>query len=310
MASLRCRFCGSDQVSAIPWRDLLAERLHPETTFIFDGPRPIPKTLPFCASCGAWLPSSIERTQTEELIAALRLITALPELAAARLGHSDKPDIHLHLNDRIYGLELTRIARGGQEEIRRAEWQKDVEREARLMMRARGTLPVWVSLYWRPEPPQNNVKVAAQLLVDFVEQRLDSVANVDDRFMVHLAGRDFTDSVALYLSSLTMAHARNGKDDSWVSGFGNNPDVQPDELQNEINKKASKAADYNPPAGGLWLLIYAESSNAAQALDVAEEAHAASYTGPFDRVFFLDCMDRAAELLMNQSPARDSSRNS
>jgi len=47
---------------------------------------------------------------------------------------------------------------------------------------------------------------------------------------------------------------------------------------------------------GLWLLIYGESSNAAQALDINDDARAASYSGPFDRVFFLDCMDRAAEL--------------
>ena len=272
------------------------ERVQPDVRLIYDGAKPIAGTLPFCASCNAWLPSSLERTQTEELIAALRLVTTLPEFATGRLEHSDKPDIHVHLDGQIYGLEVTRIVRGGQEEIRRAEWRKDVERAARLLMRARGNPPVFVSLYWRPEPPHADARIVAQLLVEFVEQQLDSLANVDDHFAMHLHGHDLTDAVALYLTSVALAHAQNGKDDSWVSGFGNNPDVQPHELQDEIDKKAAKVAEYSPPTGGLWLLIYGESSNAAQALDITDEARAASYSGPFDRVFFIDCMNRAAEL--------------
>jgi hypothetical protein len=45
------------------------------------------------------------------------------------------------------------------------------------------------------------------------------------------------------------------------------------------------------------LLIYAEPTNPAQALDLNDAARSAEYRGgPFERVFFLDCVDRAAEL--------------
>jgi hypothetical protein len=77
------------------------------------------------------------------------------------------------------------------------------------------------------------------------------------------------------------------------------PDVQPQELQDEIDKKALKAVGYTPPKDGLWLLIYAESSNAAQAVDITDEARSAHYSGPFDRVFFLDCMERVGELRLS-----------
>ena len=278
------------------WRDWLAERLQPDTTLIFDGAKPIPPELRYCASCGYWLPSSSERTQTEELIAALRLVAAVPGLAGARLEHSDKPDVHVHLDGRVYGLEVTRIARGGDEAIRHAQWRRAVERNARLLMRARGNPPVWVSVHWLHALPRSDIQITARALAEFAEHQLGGVANVNDRFMLQLQGKDLPDSVASYLSSITLAHAQNGKDDNWTSGFANNPDVLPDELQQEIDRKAIKAAGYAPPKDGLWLLIYAESSNAAQALDITDEARTALYSGPFDRVFFLDCMDRVGEL--------------
>jgi hypothetical protein len=42
-----------------------------DAILIFDGAKRIPRTLTFCDSCGEWLPSSLERKQTEELIAVL-----------------------------------------------------------------------------------------------------------------------------------------------------------------------------------------------------------------------------------------------
>jgi hypothetical protein len=272
------------------------ERLLPESRLIFDGAKPISITLARCGSCGEWLPTSLERRQTEELIAALRLLTAVPELTAARLEHSDRPDLRVHLEKRTYGLEVTRIAHGGPHEIGRAQWRKAVQRQARLLMRERANPPVWVSIHWRRDAPRSDVETAARVLVEFVEQQLDSVADVDDRFMLHHDGRDLSGPVSVFLSALTLAHARNGKDDSWVSGFSNNPEVLREGVQDEIDGKVRLASGYSR-RDPLWLLIYAESSNAAQALELTEDARSAKYLGgTFDRVFFLDCMDRATEL--------------
>jgi len=283
-------------VTSVAWRDWLAERLRPDERLIFDGAKTIPPSLRYCASCGYWLPSSGERRQTDELIAALRLAAAVPEFANCRIEHSDKPDVHIHLGGRVYGLEITRIARGGEDAIGHAQWRHAVERSARLQMRSRGNPPVWVSLHWLHALPRTDVSVASQLLVAFVEQQLDRLSNVDARFMFNLSGRDLPDSIARLVSSITMAHVPHGKDDNWTSGFSNNPDVQPDELQEKIDDKATKVGGYVSKGDGLWLLIYGESSNAAQALDITDEARAAVYSGPFDRIYFVDCMDRVAQL--------------
>lgn len=111
---------------------------------------------------------------------------------------------------------------------------------------------------------------------------------------INIDPHQIPDALAPYVHGLHIV--RTLQDDLWVSGFSNYPDVQPQELQADIDRKALKVAGYTPPNDSMWLLIYAESSNAAQALDITDQARAALYSGPFNRVFFLDCMDRVAEL--------------
>jgi hypothetical protein len=65
--------------------------------------------------------------------------------------------------------------------------------------------------------------------------------------------QDVPDELALYVNGLHIV--RTLEDDLWVSGFANYPDLQPKELQDEIDKKALKASGYAPPNDGLWLLI-------------------------------------------------------
>ena len=70
--------------------------------------------------CGEWLAASSERKQVEELIAAIRLLVAMPALTGARLESANRPDLGVHLGGHIYGLEVTRIVRGGPDMISRA----------------------------------------------------------------------------------------------------------------------------------------------------------------------------------------------
>jgi hypothetical protein len=296
MTSRRCWYCSSDRLSDIAWRDLMPRMPMLDTTLIFDGAKPIPTTLTFCESCGEWLASSPERKQVEELIAAIRLVSAaaMPWLSGSRLEHADKPDIRVHLDGQIYGLEVTRIVRGGEDAISRAQWRRVVERTGRLLWRKRHNPPAWVRVTWLPDPPRTNVQTVARPLVDLVEQHFATLPQIHT--WTDVDPKQIPNDLASFVSSLHIL--RTQKDDAWVSGFAGSPDVQPQELQGEIDKKALKVDGYSPPSDGLWLLIYAEASNAAQALDLTDEAQSASYSGPFDRVFFLDCMNNAAELRM------------
>jgi hypothetical protein len=292
MTSERCWYCNSDRISEIAWRDLLPQIPTIDTILIFDGAKPISRMLTFCEACGEWLASSSERKQVDELIAALRLVTAVPELAGSRLEHSDKPDIHVHLGGKIYGLEVTRIARGGIDAMSRAKWRGVVQRSARLLSRARDNPPVWVTVRWNPDPPGTNAQTLAGQLVYLVEQHIAMLPLIHS--WTEIVGHQIPDELAPYVHGLHVVRTR--EDDQWVSGFSLLHDVPPEELQDEINRKALKTSGYKPPKDGLWLLIYAEAANAAQALDLTDEAQAASYTGPFDRVFYLDSTNRAADL--------------
>jgi hypothetical protein len=112
--------------------------------------------------------------------------------------------------------------------------------------------------------------------------------------MAYLDPHDLSDEVIRFVHAMDIRRSR--VDDMWVSGFSNNPDVQSSELQTVIDEKARVVGGYSRAIGGLWLLIYGEPSNAAQALDITDEALATEYVGPFDRVFFVECMDKTAEL--------------
>ncbi|HEV2034305.1 MAG TPA: hypothetical protein VGU71_08915 [Candidatus Dormibacteraeota bacterium] len=136
----------------------------------------------------------------------------------------------------------------------------------------------------------------ARPLVNLVEQHFATLPSGDHAWTT-IDSQQIPEKLASYVHSLHIVRTR--KDDQWASGFSNYPDVQPRELQDEIDKKALKVHGYKRPKNGIWLLIYAESSNAGQALDITDEARSALYTGPFDRVFFLDCMDRAGELRLS-----------
>lgn len=261
---------------------------------MFDGQKPIPRALTLCGECGARLPTSAERKQTEELIAALRLIHRVPEFAGGQLEHADRPDLRVHLGGRVYGLEVTRIVRGDGSEIAQAQWKRDVERSARLLRRSRGAPPVWVSLRWNAHTPRADANAIARQLDDFVERGLASVP-MTDHAVLNVEPDDLIDNdLQRYVHGL---HAvRMKSDDNWTSGFVAYPDVQPQEIQGEIDEKATKVAGYTDHPDGLWLLIYAEATNAAQALDLTDEARAATYSGPFDRILFLDSMDKVGDL--------------
>ena len=289
-----CRYCGSTQLSRVTWQELLPGMQAVDAILIFDGPKPIPPTLTFCDSCGEWLPSSLERKQTEELIAVLRLMNAVPTLIKARLEHSDRPDIRMHLGGHVFGLEVTRIARDGAGAIAHAHWRRAVERTGRLLRRRNGRTSAWVSLRWNPNPPRASAQEIAALLVDLVETCLSTVPN-KKHAMGHVEPNEVPEALLRYVHGLTVA--RTATDDHWVSGYTNYPDVMPEEIQTEIDGKANLAGGYQADTGGPWLLIYAEPTNAAQALDLTDAARSADYSGgPFQRVFFLDCIDRAAEL--------------
>lgn len=299
----RCHHCGSSTLVEIRWADWIDQRLPrlPVTTLVLNGQKPIPDGLTYCDTCHEWLPASGERTLTEELIAAMRLVNAAGSLAGARLESSDRPDIVVRLRGATYGLEITRIARGGSDAMHDVARRDEVARKARILWLSQGRPTVSVNLLFHHVPPREKIDEMVCDLVDEVARLADTLSLDDPR-------RGFTsndlsklpDALAEYLNFIQVA--RNRTNDTWGAGWGNYPDVQRNEVQTKITYKSVKASSYPLRRDGLWLLVYADTTSEAQALDLSDEIRSATFDGKtFDRVFFLDCRDQVAELRLEYS---------
>lgn len=247
-----------------------------------------------------------DRKRWIEANVARRFVAALPQLAGANLKHADRPDFRLRVGAATYGLELTALVRGSHEPgispKQRMEWRRAVERDALRIWRRRRLPPMFVSLHWRDDSPLTlRVDVARQLVA-----------------AVHLLSRDLSPGKWLHVNyesevppeirdhvrALSIVAARTRKGELWASGFAAFSEVQPNDLQREINRKSKPASAYPSRPDGLWLLIYSTGLGSAELIDVSEAAQGAVYSrGAFDRVFFLDFVGRLIELRLKEAAA-------
>jgi len=242
--------------------------------------------------------SARTRQKADEAIAGQALVSKLLAVAGATMEpHEDRPDLLVHFDGRTYGVEATAIVRTGDDVIplkARAEWRLKVEQRAEQLCRDRD-LTLRVTLYWLPTPPNAGVQATASLLVDSVEDLARPIPA--GRPSVEFGWSEFGPDLLPFLSRLIIYRSGTDKASYWTSGWGNFPDVQPSELQAEIDRKAAVAINYPERFDGLWLLIYATGRNAAESLDMNEVAQEFTYDRRiFDRVFFLDARAEVAEL--------------
>jgi len=164
---------------------------------IFDGEIALPKMLTCCSKCGKLQAPSSVRKKVEEIYWSLVLVASLPDLAGAGLEPSERPDIKIHLNQSVFGLEVTNIVRGGPSgPIQQVQWIRRVEWAAYRLWHNEGRMPVWFSLSWRPDPPRSDVMAVARLLVDGMadlSRRFPS-----GRFMLHFNSHDLPERLTPY----------------------------------------------------------------------------------------------------------------
>jgi hypothetical protein len=220
-----------------------------------------------------------DRKRAMETHFARQFVGALPELAGATLTHGDRPDFRLCLGEATFGLELTALVRGGDEPgispKQRMEWYRAVESEALRIWRRRRLPPMFVSLHWRDDPPLTVRTEVARRIVAAVQQLSGSLSHgnwlhVNDESELPADIRD-------YVRALSIIPAKTRSGELWASGFAAFSEVQPNELQREIDRKSVAASTYPLRHDGT--------------------AEGAGYSrGAFDRVFFLDFMGRLIDL--------------
>ena len=295
-----CHHCGSTHLTQTAWQELVPAVTSIDANLAYDGAKSIPRALTYCGSCGEWLASSAEEQQVEELIAGIRLVVSSPALAGAQIESDDRPDIRLHVGDQTYGLEVTAIVRDGDEALKRAKWRRAVHRTARILRRTRGRPPAWISLRWNPDPPFTAVDAAAALLVDEVDAHLVTVPLVIHAY-ANVDPAQLSPAAEPYIHGFHVVRTRD--DDKWTAGYTLLPPVPPAELQETIDTKADVLGGYTAHPDGLWLLVYAEAGvDAALDLELTAEAEAAEYVTEFDRVLFLNSMNKVSDLRVRRPP--------
>jgi hypothetical protein len=154
---------------------------------------------------------------------------------------------------------------------------------------------MFVSLHWRDDPPLTVRTEVARRIVAAVQQLSGSLSpgnwlHVNDESELPADIRD-------YVRALSIIPAKTRSGELWASGFAAFSEVQPNELQREIDRKSVAASTYPSRHDGLWLLIYSTGTGPAELVDVSQTAEGAGYSrGAFDRVFFLDFMGRLIDL--------------
>jgi hypothetical protein len=161
---------------------------------------------------------------------------------------------------------------------------------------------MFVSLHWRHDSPLAvKVDVARQLVA--AVQQLSRGLSPGKSLHVNYES-EVPSEIRAHVRALSIIPARTRDGELWASGFAAFSEVQPDELQREIDRKSKPASTYPSRDDGLWLLIYSTGLGPAELVDVSEVARAASYDrGAFDRVFFLDFTGRLMELHLRAAAA-------
>jgi hypothetical protein len=241
--------------------------------------------------------------KAEEKIAGDFLVSKLADLAGATVESHERPDLLVHLGQNTYGLEATAIVRAGDDGIplkARAQWTLKVEQRAEQLCREYG-LPINVALWWVANPPIASYQHVAGWLVGAVQEQLRRFP-ASGRVLVEVRGYDLPPELQPHISRMNVYRSPKGTANGWASGWANLPDVQPSELQAEIDRKSAIASSYQSKHD-LWLLIYATGRNAAESLDLNESARESAYRGGvFRRVFFIDARAEAAELRVLAQP--------
>jgi hypothetical protein len=146
---------------------------------------------------------------------------------------------------------------------------------------------------WNGDPPPGRVDAVAALFVDEIEARL-AAHPLAIHETIDVEPSELSDEAARYVHGFHVA--RTHQDDQWAAGYTVLP-VPPGELQEKIKAKDDVIGGYTAPPDGLWLLGFAEAGDdAAQDLELTQEAEAWGYVTRFDRAFFLSSMNKVSDL--------------
>lgn len=220
-----------------------------------------------------------------------------PVFPKGEIEKTESPDFLVRGGSRLLGIEHTEIFQpgrphGGSLQAQDSLAQKAVARARELWMEAVGR-PLLVQILFHPRVKiaKENIDAIAEAIARAVEK-----TTIEPGEVVMLKRTGVT-QVFLPREVVHIAIRRplidKKEEDLWrCSSSGWIPELPPQEIQDVIDKKGRKLANYTLNCSEVWLLIVADAARLPATVDLSESALLHVYTTRFDRVFFFSNADR------------------
>jgi hypothetical protein len=228
----------------------------------------------------------------------------IDDFPPGNITKTESPDFLIHSPDRIIGVEITRIFSPANPTSPPAQSQ-DTERDlvaerAQAIASDQSLAPVMVDIYFdsRQTVRKRDRDSIAKQLVDFVAANMP--AHGDNR---SIENRGPTKShFSPQIEAVHIGRFKPLTSHLWQTGDAGivNEDFAP-YLQQLIDKKNSKIANYHQKCDTCWLVVVADWRGPSGFFEISDKMAGLSYATAFDRVYFVEGYSvRVVEL--NTSP--------
>lgn len=211
-------------------------------------------------------------------------LSAMGEISIDKWEKGEAPDYVLYISGKRIGLELTTLVLSEELAAIRAAQNDCLRRGAELATRC-SMDAVEVGVQFRSDYDRIDAAATAEELVEFVKQK---IAKIDDSKTWHFyeSGLKHVKWVHIQLGTV------NGQRWLFVHRFGrihmNWMRVDPvEEIQARIDEKQRKFQNYTRRCDECWLLIGVDEWTAPEAVAITEQLETHSFSGDFQRLFFL-----------------------
>lgn len=203
---------------------------------------------------------------------------------------ADPPDFLLTIGDRRVGIELVRLYQPHAPSAdlppqAREGYQDQVVASACQIHAAKGGPPLVVSVRWldRSGPDKKTAPALAKWLA---QQALNLAPQMSDSFELERDWAKSDDDFPSSIHNISVLRPPSITKPHWSSlRAGFEMEFGPDEIQQIVDQKGSKIAQYRAGCKEAWLLMYPEGHAPSSFIDLSTECRAGQFRSQFDRLF-------------------------
>jgi hypothetical protein len=240
--------------------------------------------------------------KTLEYIHLMHFKDIFPDFPEGDVCECEKPDFIVHCvgGQKTIGIEHTQIFKPDHTNKTTLKAQdelgKKVAQRARCIYLKNHNIPLIVTISPMPgiEIKKANIENIAGKVVNVIE---NTNIKVGEPICIRPLG-SFSDIFPKEIGRLYLFTFKDQKDDLWNwSGSGWYFDMNPEFIQDQIDKKENKLAIYKSNCDTEWLLLVADDSRNPSFLEITDSIFKHTYKTKFDRVFiFWNASKRFVEL--------------